>query len=47
MFGTQSSQISELTGMEESGQSELFIELLRSAIDKGPPEFITNMFAIF
>mgnify|MGYP000397099196 CR=1 FL=1 len=32
MFGTQSSQISEPTGMEESGQSELFIELLRSAI---------------
>ena len=32
MFGTQSLWISELAGMEENGQSALFIELLRSAI---------------
>ncbi len=32
MFGTQSLWISEIAGMEENGQSALFIELLRSAI---------------
>ncbi|MFT5541506.1 MAG: hypothetical protein ACI97K_001236 [Glaciecola sp.] len=31
-IGTQSLWISELTGVEESGQQALFIELLRSAI---------------
>jgi hypothetical protein len=32
MFGTQSLPIGELAAMEDSRQSELFIELLRSAI---------------
>jgi hypothetical protein len=32
MFGTQSLRISELASIEDSRQSALFIELLRSAI---------------